>query len=68
MNNDLIDRIGAIYAENYIELSKPIRPDVVHLKMRQNNYVTDLTSVVYTEKEIELSWSIIQVWFMLKLY
>lgn len=55
MNNDLIDRIGAIYAENYIELSKPIRPDVVHLKMRQNNYVTDLTSVVYTEKEIELS-------------
>lgn len=57
-DNDLIDHIGAVYAENYTKLSRLIRSGAVYTKTRQNNYVIDIISVVYVEKEFELSWLI----------
>lgn len=54
-DNDLTDRISAVYIENYTELSRPIRLGTIYMKMRQNNNVTNLIKVVYVEKEFELS-------------
>ena len=47
--------IGLFYIKNDTELSKFIVPGMVCDKIRQVNNVTDLTGVIYIEKETELS-------------
>ena len=54
-DNDLTSHREVVYAENYKELWGPIKPGVIYTKIRQNNYMTNLTGAVYAEKEIELS-------------
>ena len=53
--NNLIDHIGTVYAENYIELPGPIESGAIYTKTRQNNDVIDLIGVIYIRKKIELS-------------
>ena len=57
-DNNVIDRIGLLYAKNDNELLGPIRLGVVYDESRHDNDVIDLLHVVYIENEIELSWSI----------
>ena len=54
-DNDLIACIGAVYAENKIELSRPIKKGVVQMKTIKDNDITNRTYVVYVEKNIVLS-------------
>lgn len=54
-DNNLIDRMGAVYAENYTELLGLLDQVRFMTQSRQDNDVTDLTIAVYTEKETELS-------------
>lgn len=48
--NDLINRLGTIYAKNYTKLLRAIGPRVVYTKIRQKNDVNDLTGPIYIEK------------------
>lgn len=57
-DKDVIDCIGLVYTEKYIELSKPIRPSMVYDETRQDNDVTNLPCVVYAENKLELLWPI----------
>lgn len=54
-DNNVIDRIGLLYAKNDNELLGPIRLGVVYDENRHDNDVIYLLHVVYVENEIELS-------------
>ena len=57
-DNNVIDHIGTVYAENEIELSLPINTSQSMTKTRRDNDVIDHIGVVYLENKIELSWPI----------
>lgn len=59
-DNDVIDCIGPLHAENEIELLWPNWSSTVIMKTRQGNDVIDRTSAIYVEIKIEQSWSIRQ--------
>ena len=54
-DNDMIDCIGAVYANNKTGLLWPIKLGVVCDK---NNDVTGCRDVMYAKNDIELSWPI----------
>ena len=54
-DNNVIDHIGTVYAENEIELSLPINTSQSMTKTRRDNDVIDHIGVVYLENKIELS-------------
>ena len=54
-DNDLIDRTGTTYIENYTQLLGLSDPMQFMTKSRQDNDVNDLIVVVYIEKKTELS-------------
>ena len=57
-DNDMIDGIGAVYAENETELSKSIEPVQSMTKIRKDNDMIDCIGTVYAKSDTELSWSI----------
>ena len=54
----MTNRIGLVYVENDTRLLGPIGLGVVCDKTRQENDVTDLPCVSYTENETEVPWLI----------
>lgn len=57
-DNNMINRISVVYAENNIELSWPIGLGVDYDENHINNYVFDCTDAIYAENKTELSWLI----------
>ena len=51
----MTDCISLVYVENDIELSRPIKMDLVCNETRKDNDVTDLIGAVYIEKKTKLS-------------
>lgn len=54
-DNNMTDRIGAIYTKNDNELSRLIVSDVICDETKQNNDMTNRIGAVYIENETELS-------------
>ena len=54
-DNDMIDGIGAVYAENETELSKSIEPVQSMTKIRKDNDMIDCIGTVYAKCDTELS-------------
>ena len=57
-DNNVIDRISAIYAKNDNDLLWPIKPSVVYDENKRGQWRHWLYRWVCTEKDIELLWSI----------
>lgn len=56
-DNDMVDRIGTVYAKNENELPWSIRSLDVYDE-NQTKRVTECIGAVYVENDIELSWPI----------
>ena len=57
-DNNVTDKIGAVYIENETELSWPIRSSAICDENQQENDATNHNNAVYIENDTKLLWPI----------